>query len=182
MTAQNPIVAKAARTLLVVAAALSTLVASASERAMVLPHLTLADPRGALHRVEELGAGGRPVILIVSAPTAALESGQRGWDEALQATHPQGAGARIVFLEDLSQSWFPGTARDAMRESFDPTSGPLVLIDEDGRARRALSVDEDATVVLVYDARGRLAGAHVDRPTRAAAARAWEQAGSTGDP
>jgi hypothetical protein len=171
---------KAGRALLIASLALTTLVTSAGEPSRALPHLSLADPRGVLHRIDELTASG-PVILVVSAPTASTEGDQRGWDEVLAATRPSRTSAQIVFVEDLSQSWFPTIARDAMREAFDPTRGPLVLIDEDGRARRALRVDEDATVVLVYDARGRLAAAHPEAPTRLDAQHVWEQARSTAD-
>lgn len=162
---------RTARALLLIALMLTTLV-SAAEPAQTLPRLRLADPRGAVHRLDELG----PVILVVSAPTADAEADQRDWDEALAATRPASADARVVFVEDLSQSWFPELAREAMRDAFDPARGPLVLIDEDGGARRALHVDEDATVVLVYDGRGRLVATHTDGPGRQAAADAWKRA------
>jgi len=83
MDARTQVTTKAGRALLVVSAVLTTLVVSAGERALALPPLTLADPRGVPHRMDELTSGGRPVILIVTAPTLAAESDQRGWDEAL---------------------------------------------------------------------------------------------------
>lgn len=160
---------------LLVMSILSTLVASASERTRALPRISLADPRGVAHRLDALAAE-RPLILIVTAPIADTERDQRGWDEALEATRPREATARVVFLEDLSQSWFPGIARRAMRDAFDP-AGTLVLIDEDGGARRALAVEEGTTVVLVYEGGGRFVASYVDGPTREAVARAWKQVG-----
>lgn len=143
------------------------------DRPRALPALTLADPRGTRHRLDALG--DRPLILVVTAPIAEAESAQRGWDEALRAARPADATGRVVFLEDLSQSWFPSIARKAMEDAFDP-AGTLVLVDEDGRARRALEVATESTVVLVFERGGRLAARHREAPGRASAAAAWREA------
>lgn len=152
---------------------LTTIAVLADDRPRTLPALSLADPRGQQHRLEALG--DRPLILVVTAPIAETEAAQRGWDEALDATRPREATARVVFLEDLSQSWFPSIARRAMRDAFDP-AGTLVLVDEDGGARRSLRVEPGSTVVLVFERGGRLVARHAEAPARASAAAAWREA------
>jgi len=80
-------------------------------------------------------------------------------------------------LEDLSQSYFPGTARGRMKEAFVPSRLPLLLIDEDGALRTSLGVGEDATVVLVYDALGALIHATAAEASVAGARAAWTALG-----
>jgi hypothetical protein len=126
--------------------------------------------------LDALIEGGRGVILVVTAPTVDQEKAQRGWDEALIAARPASAAARVVFLEDLSQSWFKGVARAAMRKDFVPGREPLLLIDEDGAARESLGVGKGATVVLVFDARGALVATHDEAPSAPAATRCWQEA------
>lgn len=141
-----------------------------------LPRRSLLDPRGASHALDALTAGGRGVILVVTAPTVDQERAQRGWDEALVAARPADAAARVVFLEDLSQSWFKSVARAAMKKDFVPDREPLLLVDEDGATREALGVGKAATVVLVFDKAGALVATHTEAPSRPVAARVWAEA------
>ncbi len=147
-----------------------------AEPPQALPRRTLADPRGAPHALDALTAGGRGVILVVTSPTVDQEKAQRGWDDALIAARPANAAARVVFLEDLSQSWFKSIARAAMKKDFVPDREPLLLIDEDGATREALGVEKATTVVLVFDARGALVATHTEAPSQPAATRVWAEA------
>jgi hypothetical protein len=139
-----------------------------------LPAFSLRDPAGATHTRERIAQNG--LVLVVTAPTAANEDVQRGWDEALRRARPQRARARLAFLEDLDQSWFPDEAIEAMREEYVAGGEPVLLLDRDGGVRRALGVAVDATVVLAFDAQGTLRHAEPAAPSAAGARRAWAAA------
>lgn len=136
-----------------------------------LPDFSLRDPVGRLHTRATLARDG--VVLVVTAPTVSEEDAQRGWDAQLRKARPRAVGPRLVFVEDLDQSWFPDMAVEAMKESYVPGQDPVLLLDRRGSLRRALGVGEGATVVLVFDARGLLVHAERGEPATAAARRVW---------
>lgn len=136
-----------------------------------LPDFSLPDPAGQVHTRASLARDG--VVLVVTAPTLSNEDAQRGWDVQLRAARPQGSRARLAFVEDLDQSWFPDTALEAMQEDYVAGQDPVLLIDRRGALRRALGVKADETVVLVFDARGTLRGAERGDPSKEAARRVW---------
>lgn len=136
-----------------------------------LPDFSLRDPAGRVHTRASLAAEG--LILVVTAPTLASEDAQRGWDDHLRAARPAEVRGRVAFLEDLDQSWFPDMAVRAMRETYDPGSDPVLLLDRKGAIRRALGVERGATVLLVYDAAGERCHRDAGAPSAAGARRAW---------
>lgn len=138
--------------------------------AAALPAFTLEDPAGKKHERDALLAGGG-LVVVVTAPTLACGDAQEAWNEALAAAAP-GEG-RWLLLEDMSQSAFPGTALGRMKDEFDPARSPLLLLDPDGALRKSLGVAEDATVVLVYDAKGALTHAQAGEASEGGAKGAW---------
>lgn len=152
----------------------------AGDKAVVrsLPAFACKDPAGERHEIREL-AKASGVVIVVTAPVLAQQSAQEGWSEQLLAKRP-GDGPSLVFLEDMSQSWFPSTARERMQKEFKPESLPLLLLDEEGEARRALGVGEDQTVVLVYDRTGTLVHEERGEPSPALAEQIWGKLTSAG--
>lgn len=136
-----------------------------------LPDFHLKDPAGREHtRAEVLTKG---VVLVVTAPTVDNEDDQRGWDEELRKARPADAEGRLVFVEDLSASWVPGLALEGMKREFRDGVEPLLVVDEEGALRRALHVERGKTVVLVYDAAGKLVHDETGDPAAHRAARTW---------
>jgi hypothetical protein len=111
-------------------------------------------------------------VLVVTAPTHKNGDAQQGWAEHLLTLQPSGK-AHLVFIEDFGPSWFPGIARDEIRKRDNPYADPVMLIDEEGRVRKALGAREDETIILVYRADLGLALAIEGEPSRAAAEKAW---------
>ncbi len=136
-----------------------------------LPDFHLKDPAGREHTRAELLPKG--LVLVVTAPTVDNEDDQRGWDEELQKARPAGAEGRLVFVEDLSASWVPGLALQGMKREFRDGVEPLLVVDEEGALRRALHVERGKTVVLVYDAAGKLVHDETGDPAAHRAARSW---------
>jgi hypothetical protein len=144
--------------------------------AWYLPDLRLPDPARREHALPRLsGRGG--LVLVVTAPTHDQAEAQRGWADRLAAARPAGARVRFALLEDLDQSWFPATARRALRRAHVAGRDPLLLLDETGAARRALGVDAGVTWLLAYDRKGELRFVERGEPSAAGAQRAWEAAG-----
>jgi len=141
-----------------------------------LPAFALEDPRGTRHERDALLAEGG-LLLVVTAPILAAGDAQEAWNDALAAAAP--SGGRWLLVEDVSQSSFPGTALDRMREEFDPARPPLLLLDQDGALRTGLGVAEEATVVLVYDAKGALVHSDATEASTAGAASAWKALAAT---
>ena len=120
-----------------------------------LPSFTLADPSGEEHSSRELAAKG--LILVVTTPTMDQGDAQKAWSKALGESRPSGSEVRLVFLQDMSQSWFEDTVRERLREEHEADEGStLLLLDEEGEVRAKLGVPEDATQVLVYGPQGEL--------------------------
>lgn len=145
-------------------------VADAQGLARELPAFALEDPLGTRHDIHQVAKRG--LILVVTAATQAQGDAQEGWNDQLVATMPAG-GPRLVLLEDLGPGLFDDTARERMREEYDPHRPPLLLIDPQGQARRALGVEEDATVVLAYRPDLRLASVERGEASREGAERLW---------
>lgn len=144
--------------------------ADAQGIARELPALSLQDPLGTKHDVRQVAEQG--LVLVVTAATQAQGDAQEGWNEQLLATMPSG-GPRLVLLEDLGPGLFDDTARERMREEYDPHRPPLLLIDPQGQARRALGVEEDTTVVLAYRPDLKLARVERGEASRERAERLW---------
>lgn len=137
-----------------------------------LPAFSLPDPLDKTFDIQQVVREGG-AVLVVTAATKAQGDVQSAWSDHLLASMPRG-GPRLILLEDLGPSWFPDTAVGRMQEEYDPNQPPLLLIDRQSEGRKALGVEEDTTVVLVYSSD--LALVHVDRgePSRERAEKAWK--------
>ena len=157
---------------------LALAVAHAADRPRLgarLPDFALRDPAGTQFTSAQLAPKG--LVLVVTAPTMDNRDAQRDWSEALQDARPDGAPPP-VFLEDMSASWFPGTALERMREKYRPGGDTLLLIDPEGRVREALNVEKGETVVLAFAPGGRLAFVETADPSPHRAQRLWRLAGA----
>lgn len=153
-------------TLVMVVGYLGSVPASARD----LPYFTLKDPIGNLHCSTEIGKYG--LVLVVTAPILSNESFQKGWDRFLPAFKPA-TKARLFFIEDMAPSLFKEMALSQMKKGYRPSGNPTLLIDTTGAVRRALGVAEKQTVVLVFDASGKLVFKETGRPSAASAKRIW---------
>jgi len=141
--------------------------------AQALPDFTLDDPNGKPVTREALAKDG--LVLVVTAPILANQAAQEGWAKAL--VEARGASkASFAFLQDMQPSSFKGTALSHMRSRYAPERGPILLIDEEGALRRELKVAEERTVVLAYDAGGRLVYAEEGQASSDRATKAWKLA------
>lgn len=61
-----------------------------------------------------------------------------------------------------------------MKRQSDPGIEPLLLIDPKGEMRKKLGVKEEATVVLVYDKKGRLVHEERGKPSKESASQIWK--------
>ena len=143
----------------------------------ILPDSKLPEANAGVRSLAALAKEGG-IVLVVTAPTRKNGDAQQGWSEQLMATHP-GGKARLVFVEDFGPSWFPDTALTRIREEANPAHDPVMLIDKDGKVRKALAAPEDATVVLVYRTNLSLALVIDGKPSRSAAETAWRALSST---
>ena len=144
----------------------------AHEQRVALPERTLADPLGADHALRELARVLGGLIAVVTAPTLANQAAQEGWSSAFDA----GIGAergRVVFLQDMSVSWFADTAKERMAAETEPDANPLLLLDESGEVARALGVAEGETVLIVFDAKGNELKRSAEDPSAELADRLW---------
>lgn len=122
-----------------------------------VPDLRLPDPDGEEHSLSELCAPGGAVFVVAPATYLSLND-QRDWAAWLLLTWPE--GTNLVFVEDLEESWFSGALRKHLSKLYPEDGGGTgitVLLDRDGRLRRAFNVQEGEVVVLTYTDRRRLA-------------------------
>jgi len=140
--------------------------------AQQLPNFSLADPSGKWHTRKSILKNG--IVLVVSAPVASQSEEQQGWAKILKNSRPK-TKAHLVFLEDMQSSGFKEIARSKMKERFLPGRDPIVLIDENGRLRRALKVPKEHTVVLVYDRKGKLIYTETGKPRARRGYEIWKK-------
>lgn len=114
----------------------------------VLPALRLADPLGTEFTESQWSTRG--AVVVVSAPNVSQGGAQQAWTAAFDGLKREGAAPMVVFLEDMSQSYFRPVVVSRMKAAYRPGSGLLVLLDESGDARQALGVSENATVVFAF--------------------------------
>jgi hypothetical protein len=150
---------------------------SAARFARTLPSFTLQDPLGQRHDKDTVIGGGKPVVFVVTAPTLGSGGDQKDWNDALVKSAP--AGAKVILIEDMSQSNFKGRALDRMRKDFEPNGQTLLLLDDQGTVRKQLGVGEGETVVLVYDAQGNLVHADQSDASVERARQIWSAAQSS---
>jgi hypothetical protein len=119
-----------------------------------LPEFSLKDPAGVAHTHRTLLERG--AVVIVTIPNIKHGDVQSHYVKHLKTQLPDD-GPLLVIVEDLSQSSVRGMAVRSMRAKYRPGESTLLLLDEDGALRRALEVPADETVVLIFNAQGRLA-------------------------
>ena len=136
-----------------------------------LPEFSLKDPRGKIVTKKDILKNG--VIFVVTAPILSDKKEQEDWAKYLKTARHKGK-ARLIFLQDMSPSSFKGTALSEMKKQSDPGMDPLLLIDPKGETRKKLGVKEEATVVLVYDKKGRLVHEERGKPSQKSASLIWK--------
>ncbi len=135
-----------------------------------LPEFALKDPRGKAFTRKDILENG--AVFVVTAPILSDKKDQEEWAKYLKATK-KGKG-RLIFLQDMSPSSFKGKALSEMKKKSDPGKDPLLLIDPKGETRGKLGVKKEATVVLVYDKKGRLVHEERGKPNQKSASRIWK--------
>lgn len=137
-----------------------------------LPNFSLKDPVGKTFTKASLCKDG--LVLVVTAPIMDDEAAQKGWDQHLSKAKA-GSKAKWVYVEDMEPSSFKGMAMSGMKKDYVAGKQPILLIDTNGKLRRALKVPEAATVVLVYDRSGKLVHSETGAPSAQAAQKIWEK-------
>lgn len=132
-----------------------------------LPALKLKDPLGREFTDAELKARG--AVVVVTAPTHAQGGAQQAWNAALQAVKPGAQGPALVFVEDMSQSWFRAAVLAHMKNVYKPSAEQLLLLDEAGATRKAMGVPENATIAFAFAPGGRLVAVQTKEGTVARA-------------
>ena len=136
-----------------------------------LPEFSLKDPRGkAFTRKDILNNGA---VFVVTAPILSNQQEQEDWAKYLVATKHKRNGW-LIFLQDMSPSFFKRIALNQMRKQSDPGKEPLLLIDPKGEMRRKLGVEKEATIVLVYNKKGRRVHEEKGKPSQKSASRIWK--------
>jgi hypothetical protein len=148
----------------------------AARYAQELPDFSLADPDGIKHTKKSVLKNG--VVLVVTAPILSQSDGQEDWAKML-ANSRSGLKAQLIFLEDMQPSNFKGVARSRMKKQFKPGQEPLLLLDEQGKLRRALKVTKEDTVVLVYDKHGKLIHVESGKSSAERASAVWKSLDET---
>ncbi len=136
-----------------------------------LPAFSLQDPTGKIFTQKDFNHG---VILVVTAPILANESYQRGWSDMLVKTKGT-SKARVVFVEDMTPSYFKKIALNSMKKEYEPGKDPILLIDHDGALRNNLKVEEKKTIVLVYNKNGKLIYSETGKPSDERARAIWQK-------
>jgi hypothetical protein len=136
-----------------------------------LPEFSLKDPGGKAFSRKDILKNG--AVFVVTAPILSNKKEQEDWAKYLKATKHKGKG-RLVFLQDMSPSSFKREALSEMKKKSEPGIDPLLLIDPNGEMRKKLGVKVEATVVLVYDKKGRLVHVERGKPSQKSASQIWK--------
>lgn len=123
------------------------------------PDFKLKDPADTEHASADVLKGGKKgLVVIVTIPNAKHGTSQSSWQSKIMKSKEWPADSmNMLLLEDLSQSGsVKDKALDGMKKGFKADKQPLLLIDYSGDARKAFGVGSDETVVLVFNAEGKL--------------------------
>jgi hypothetical protein len=137
-----------------------------------LPGFSLKDPAGKTFTDKDFGDG---VVVVVTAPILKNQKSQEGWDDDLLKAKPGSSKVKLMFLEDLSASFFKGKALKGMKKDYEPGKEPILLIDKNGKVRKSFKVPSKLTVVLVYDKSGELVYSETGKPSAQDARKIWKQ-------
>ncbi|MCW8131572.1 MAG: hypothetical protein KIS92_14585 [Planctomycetota bacterium] len=132
-----------------------------------LPEFKIKDPHGKELTGAELSRD-HGMVLMLTVPNLSQYEKQMRWQRLLKKElWPKENPPTRVVLQDLSQQeTFKDKARSMMQEKYKPEPGGLVvLVDETGEVRRKFNVCQNETVILVFDARGRLVHHEADDVT-----------------
>ena len=121
------------------------------------PEFKLKDPAGKEFSSEKL-YGENGMMIMITVPNLTQFEKQKKWEKfLLKQQWPAQNKCSCVVLQDLSQQkTFKEKARAMMYEKFAKGLDFILLIDEDGAARRRFNVQENETVILVVDRDGRV--------------------------
>jgi hypothetical protein len=145
------------------------LAAATAIAASGVPKIVLKDPDGGSHNLASLLAKGG--VLVMTAPTLRDESSQEGWSKYLPEAMPK--GGMLIFVEDMSVSDWKDEARKDMKKDWQPGVPPLLLLDETGSVRKALSTERNDTAIYVFNKKGKLVYTDKGDPSAAAAKQIW---------
>ncbi len=137
--------------------------------AQTLPGFALKDPADVEHTQAQYAKTG--LVLIVTIPNVKHGEHQSRWSRWLTKKPWPEEGPALVLLEDLSQSNVKDKALESMKKSFKPGKVPTLLLDHTGDFRKALKVQNDDTVVLIFSKDGKLVLAEAAEPTLESAQR-----------
>ena len=136
-----------------------------------LPKFSLKDPRGKVFTRKDILTNG--AVFVVTAPILSNQKKQQDWAKYLKVARKKGK-ARLIFLQDMSPSSFKGMALSQMKKQSYANKGPLLLIDPKGEMRKKLGVKNEATIILVYNKKGRLIYEERGKPSQKSASRIWK--------
>lgn len=129
-----------------------------------LPNFELKDPAEAVHTDESLA--GTAAVFIVTIPNVKHGELQGQWKRYLTKKEEWPAeGPKLIILEDMSQSEFKDKALAKMKEKYKAGAQPILLLDNDGAARRSFRITNDETVLLIFNKEGKLVKAYDEKPT-----------------
>ena len=130
---------------------------SASAPAPTSTQFTLKDPHGTTISSESIyKATG--MLVMVSVPNLTQYERQKKWERYMKGQRwPQQCAPQRVLIEDLSQQQtYKEKARFMMKQAYKPGGDTVVLVDEDGDVRRQLGVQNNETVIVLVDTKGRV--------------------------
>lgn len=142
-----------------------------------LPEFKLNDPEGKAHAPDALKARG--AVVIVTIPNVKHAAIQDQWARWITRKGWKKDGPVLVFIEDTSQmneGKIKATAHEKLKEQYRPGKNPLILLDADGAARKALGVNVDETVVLLVNKTGEIVKSWEGEPSIEAAKEVIEAA------
>ena len=131
--------------------------------AQTLPGFSLKDPADGEHTHDQCCKTG--CVLIITIPNVKHGEHQSRWSKWLTKKPWPEQGPALILIEDLSQSNVKEKALASMKKSFKPGKIPLLLLDHTGAVRKALRVQNDETVVLIFNKEGKLVLAEEAPPT-----------------
>lgn len=127
------------------------------EYAEKVPEFSLKDPLGVVQDSQSLYAPNGMLIML-TVPNLTQYEKQKQWEKCIaKLPWPARYAPRRVLLEDLSQQeTFKDRVRTMMAEKYNPQGDIKVVVDEDGSVRRNFGVQNNETVILLIDAKGKV--------------------------
>ena len=127
-----------------------------------MPSFKLKDPYDKEHSATAFK--GKPTVLILTIPNVKHGDRQSRWSRWLKKKGWPDS-VNFVLVQDMSQSNVKDKARASMKKKFKPDTKPLLLLDETGAVRRSFRVQNDETVLLIFDKTGKVIYYCDEKPT-----------------